>query len=635
VTGTGRLESVSLAGDFDVFIDLSVNNLEDEQIAEHIGLLRQQSGLVIEGRRITVALPFGRTPNQPDLCFPPVCPGKAFAGALCTAGASRRGMLLVQGAWIPGNEAVLALAAYQDADPMIGTVQPRFATAGSDRIVGLPGTEPSTEVMLPRTALPYLPETVIIPELSAPLLLITPRAVLAADVIGTDRFGATLTALLICLRRRGFRGMVCNRVVIAYPFDATLVYPPSTFAEGQDDHLWCQDAVRARDWLTAMPERGLEAILAGGIRSDGRAKVLLDCRGMHDFCNGTTHAILGYLDGIAELATPRLEITVLTTAAAARFHELDARYSHFRIQLDRPEGYFLVAIRLDQPWHLDTIMELHAHALFIVFNILDTITWDINLISAQEFDRCCRLLARLADAFLFISNYTRDRFLFRFKPDRSIPLIVTHLSLDRWELVRGPVGAAPFEEPYILIFGNNYDHKGLEPTLATLTDAFPYTRIVVIGTELARSPRVTVLQCGRIREIEINTLLGSAAVVVFPSYYEGFGLPVVHGLAHGRIVVVRNSPFWNEISAHADLPGTLVPFDDDNGLVEGVGRALHGAPVAGLALGSAITDGHSAPRWRDCAQHVLDLVGDLTFERNGSRWLERQIILGRVDHSAG
>ena len=144
----------------------------------------------------------------------------------------------------------------------------------------------------------------------------------------------------------------------------------------------------------------------------------------------------------------------------------------------------------------------------------------------------------------------------------------------------------------------------------------------------------------RLSEAEINTLMATAAVVVFPSYYEGFGLPVVHGLAHARTVVVRQSPLWTEIAAHADLPGTLVPVDDEIGLVEAVGRALHGVPAAGLAFRGAIADGRSAPSWRDCAQRIIELVRDLCFGHDASRWIEREVILdgslspqGEDDHA--
>ena len=305
-----RRAGLAVTADFDVFVDLSGSDLRSPGIADHLGLLRRRSGLAVEGRRITLALPRGETPCHPGFSVPPGNAGEAFAAALRMAGLARRGLLVIRGAWIPGNEAVLALTAYQNADPMIATVQPRFAAAADDRVVGLPGCLPGIEAaMLPRAAMPYLPETFISPELPAPLLLISPQAVVAADAVGPGDFDMALSVLLVSLRRRGFRNLICNRAVVAFPLDAAQVYPLPAIADGKNDHPWRQDALRARAWLAAMPERGLEAILAGGVGADGRVELLLDCRGMQDYYNGTTHAILGYLDGIAQLDRPGVEIT--------------------------------------------------------------------------------------------------------------------------------------------------------------------------------------------------------------------------------------------------------------------------------------------------------------------------------------
>jgi glycosyltransferase involved in cell wall biosynthesis len=416
-------------------------------------------------------------------------------------------------------------------------------------------------------------------------------------------------------------------VVVVFPFDATLVYP--TIADGEKDQARKQEAMRAREWLAALPERALETVLAGGMTADGRVRVLLDCRGMPDFHNGTAHAILGVLEGFTFLDTRKLEITVVASSAAARFHNLENRYKHFHFEFDQLMGHFLVAVRLNQPWASDTIVELHEHALFIAFNMLDTIAWDIMYSVPREVDQTWRLLAIVADGLLFISNYTRERFVFRFKPCQSTVLVVAHLSMKHDELTRGSVMPAPFAEPFILVFGNTYDHKGVPPTLMTLVDAFPFIRIVAVGLESFSSPRVTVLESGKIGEPEINGLMVGAAVVVFPSFYEGFGLPVVQSLARGRTVVVRKSLLWEEIATYADLPGTLVSFEDEFGLVEAVGRAVHNLPSQGLNFGAVTKVGSDAPSWRACAERIVELIDNLIFEGDGTRWIQRQVIFTR------
>lgn len=211
--------------DFDVLVDLSDSGLQNAKIADHLALFRRQSGLVIEGRRITLVLPRGGTADYPGFAAPLGSTSEIFAATLRLTGAARRGLLVVRGGWIPGDEAVLALIASRDADPMIGTIQPRFAVAEDDRIIGLPGPPGLPRVMLPRAVLPYLPKTVLSPELPAPLFLITPQAVLAADAVEYRNSDAALSVLLVGLRRRGFRNLICNHVVTTFPLGPALVYP--------------------------------------------------------------------------------------------------------------------------------------------------------------------------------------------------------------------------------------------------------------------------------------------------------------------------------------------------------------------------------------------------------------------------
>ena len=122
--------------------------------------------------------------------------------------------------------------------------------------------------------------------------------------------------------------------------------------------------------------------------------------------------------------------------------------------------------------------------------------------------------------------------------------------------------------------------------------------------------------------------MAHAAALVYPSHYEGFGLPVVQGLARGRTTVARRSPLWEEIAGLSELPGALVPFHDDASLVEAVGRAVHDLPPRGLARGNRLAPGTAPPGWRDCAGRIVGLVRRLAQQADGRRWITRHSLLG-------
>ncbi|WP_038361159.1 glycosyltransferase [Bosea sp. 117] len=625
---TGQSDMLAPAPPFDVVVDLSASGMDAPRLAAHARELAGISGLPFADGRVLIVPPAPLAENPPA---EPLPAGFAWTGtaralrrALAGAAAHRRGLVVVSGDWLPGIEAMAQIAALGDADPMIGTVQPRFADPETDRVAALPGISDKAPPDLPRAALARLPALAVTAELPAALVFVTPQAVRAAASMeeATEAgFAEALEAFLVALRRLGFRNLVSNRTVMPCPGGAAVAYPaPSSRASKHQ-----ADALQGRQWLAEQPERTLERTLAEGFDRFGRPRLLLDCRGLTARHNGTAQAILGFLGGMEALRTPGFAITALVSGAAARFHDLRRRFPGLAFEIDRPKGRYFATAVLDQPWSVRSVFETHRISAVIAFNILDTIAWDIVYAAPERLDEAWRVAANLSDGLLFNSHFTRERFAFRFNPDPAIPLAVTHHSLARAELVAAPP-ASPYAEPFLFVVGNDYDHKDVTPTLARLADAFPYTRIVALGGASAGNPRVTILRSGHIAESDIQALLANAAAVVFPSFYEGFGLPVAQGAAYGRTVVVRRSPLWEELAAHSRLPGAIVPFDDEASLVEGVGRALHGLPPCALPSGGALEPDQSGPTWANCAQRILDLMERAAANFDGRRWLLREAL---------
>ena len=107
-----------------------------------------------------------------------------------------------------------------------------------------------------------------------------------------------------------------------------------------------------------------------------------------------------------------------------------------------------------------------------------------------------------------------------------------------------------------------------------------------------------LLQSGALSEAEIHALYAGARLVVFPSFYEGFGFPIVTTLAYGGTLLARQSPLLEEIAARSFARGRVVPFTDRIELVELVGRLLHGEDVATLPVGTAVENGRPMS-WQD------------------------------------
>jgi glycosyltransferase involved in cell wall biosynthesis len=150
--------------------------------------------------------------------------------------------------------------------------------------------------------------------------------------------------------------------------------------------------------------------------------------------------------------------------------------------------------------------------------------------------------------------------------------------------------------PYVLYAGNIKPHKNLPRLIeafavvkAELADHPEYSelKLLVIGDELAKHPdlRRTVVRT-RLREdvrflgfVPHNVLrvfYSRARAFLFPSLYEGFGLPPLEAMAHGTPVVTSNVSSMPEVVGQAAL---LVNPENVFDIARGIRQALTDMPL--------------------------------------------------------
>jgi glycosyltransferase involved in cell wall biosynthesis len=549
--------------------------------------------------------------------------GRALAAAAGHASCPGGHLVVLLGTVLPDSAVIQGLLSAFDLDPLVGFAQPRFSDATGEGIWSLPGCAGAEPVLHPRRMLSVLPAHYLTTERLSACLVIRREvaAGFAASPDGTDGLPASLLGELCLARRRGFRNLVLNGVVVPSDEPAAALYPALDPRAREALEERFPDALTAEEWFTGAAHQRFERV-AAKVRRERPGKplsVLLDCRGAQALHNGTSQAILGLLDGLGA-AAPRWDVELLFSEDAAGYHRVARRYPTLRVVTALPERAYAAAVRLDQPWDLSTVAELHRRACAVAFNVLDTIAWDVVYLGSPELGKVWRVIAEHADGLLYNSGFTRARFGFRFQVAPDVIETVTHHSVDPAEH-RAPSTERLAPEDHLLVFGNHYEHKAVASTLDLLCRAFPYQPIRALGPELAPRAHVTSSPSGRLPAAEIDRLIATARVVVFPSYYEGFGLPVVKALAYGRTVVVRASPLWRELAGCSRSPGRLVEFVTPHELVAAVGKALADEPQNGLPQGTDLRG--DPPRWGDCAQalveHVERIASGSSFRRWGAR----------------
>jgi glycosyltransferase involved in cell wall biosynthesis len=168
-----------------------------------------------------------------------------------------------------------------------------------------------------------------------------------------------------------------------------------------------------------------------------------------------------------------------------------------------------------------------------------------------------------AASIMTISQFTKDE-LIRFTGERTQRIYPIHLGVaDAWFHI--PASASPCQEKYILYVGNVKPHKNLSALVkafGSICDKVPHNLVIVgkkegfitgdevVANEAARlGSRVQFT--GYVNDESLRKYFAHAEALIFPSLYEGFGLPPLEAMAAGCPVLVSDAASLPEICGDA------------------------------------------------------------------------------------
>ncbi|MGB0011748.1 MAG: glycosyltransferase family 1 protein [Candidatus Sulfotelmatobacter sp.] len=125
--------------------------------------------------------------------------------------------------------------------------------------------------------------------------------------------------------------------------------------------------------------------------------------------------------------------------------------------------------------------------------------------------------------------------------------------------------------PFLLYAGRISPHKNVVRMIEAFSalktelekeELFPDLKLIIIGDDLSGNPdlRRTVIRSGVQNDVRflgfvpievLRTFYDAAKIFVFPSLYEGFGLPPLEAMAHGTPVVTSNVSSLPEVVGNA------------------------------------------------------------------------------------
>jgi glycosyltransferase involved in cell wall biosynthesis len=248
-----------------------------------------------------------------------------------------------------------------------------------------------------------------------------------------------------------------------------------------------------------------------------------------------------------------------------------------------------------------------------------------------------RVLSRAARLFA-VSNFTKTEMekLFDIPGDR---IEVVYNAIDE-RFLHGHASVADREliakryqvtYPFLLYAGRISPHKNvvrmIEAFSALKTElekdaAYPDLKLIIIGDDLSGNPdlRRTVVRSGVQNDVRflgfvpievLRIFYDEAKIFVFPSLYEGFGLPPLEAMAHGTPVVTSN------VSSLPEVVGNAAVLVNPENIFEMM-RALHRVLVDKPLRDRMKERGYQQAAkfsWEKSVRRILDVYGQVADDR--------------------
>lgn len=178
-------------------------------------------------------------------------------------------------------------------------------------------------------------------------------------------------------------------------------------------------------------------------------------------------------------------------------------------------------------------------------------------------------------------------------------------------------------EPFVLYAGNVKPHKNLERLIEAFhelhANGFDHLKLLIIGSDISKYATLRravhahnlhkyVRFLGFVPDQTLAILYRLASVFVFPSLYEGFGLPPLEAMASGTPVVTSNVSSLPEVVGDAAV---LVDPLDAHAIAEGIAHVLYDPRLReelrrrGLARAGSFS-------WEAAARQVRTIYGEVS-----------------------
>jgi GT2 family glycosyltransferase len=315
-----------------------------------------------------------------------------------------------------------------------------------------------------------------------------------------------------------------------------------------------------------------------GVRK--QRKILISLYHLPLTVNGSVKNVLNFLEYAQDNNINDHEIVILAQKQAVEYHNLH-KYGFRTVTAETIDELFDIGYSPLQIFHYEHLALLNRYCLRFAVSLLD-------IISLRNYDHYENDLTRdrifydsinFADKVFTISEYSKNDVIdyynansnFNFTDIKVITQGVPNDISIKIDLTKVDNLLQDFvsknKEDFILLIGNHFPHKAIKKTLSSLKD---YNKpLVVLGSKGVNKGNILFLGSGDLTDDSIAYLYSNAKAVLFPSTYEGYGLPIAEATYYSKPIILQNNPLSEEVAMLTKADATYFnKYDDLVGILD-------------------------------------------------------------------
>ena len=244
-----------------------------------------------------------------------------------------------------------------------------------------------------------------------------------------------------------------------------------------------------------------------------------------------------------------------------------------------------------------------------------------NILERIYYETAIRVSIKRSKKIITISEFSKQELIKHYgvKPEKiAITLLAYNRAFKKIQdsallkLVREKYN---IHDKYLLAIGGSEYRKNMQRLIHVYQKHFSHAyKLIVIGgkwrdTDLpgkyASDNNIRFLT--NIPEEDLIAIYNMAEVFVFPSFYEGFGIPVLEGMACGVPVVTSNVSSMPEVGGDAAI--YFDPYNEDD-MAEKIGRVLQDELLRKTMIAKGL-DKVKEYSWEKCAAETLQVYREV------------------------